>query len=537
MGLLLNLLAGCSTPASTSSASATGTSIPPQSPTFASTSPLTPAPVPMTDFLRGISFVAWSESGFARPESDYTLSRIIKPMGVTWVAIIPTCFQETITSTQIKCEAKLGSPNDKSLLHAIQYAKSIGLRVMLKPHLDNLDAGHWRGEISMKNDADWQLWFASYTDYITHYAKIAQDSGADYFVVGTELDGTHIRPDDWRKVIQTIRTIYPGPLTYASNHDGGETSVTWWDALDAIGVDAYYPLTGSANPTIDQLKTAWEPQVALLESLSLKWDRPVIFTEAGYQSTDGTNREPWGTSTENGLDLQEQADCYQALIETFGPKGWWQGIFWWGGQVEPTEGGLVNQNFSIYGKPAEDVVRAFYDQAPHPTTTPIPNYIPDESNRLVIYDDALGAGWENWSWATALDLASTENILAGKNAIKVTLTGWTAVSFHHLPVDTTSYEFLEFYIFIKDIQQDKYPHVSAFFFDRTEVPMLYKPDISLPAYVEGGDLTPGAWHQIRIPLAELGIADTDITMLALGHQSNEGVVNFYLDDISLVGAR
>ncbi len=32
-----------------------------------------------------------------------------------------------------------------------------------------------------------------------------------------------------------------GPLLYAANH-GNELFVQWWDAVDIIGVDAYYPL-------------------------------------------------------------------------------------------------------------------------------------------------------------------------------------------------------------------------------------------------------------------------------------------------------
>ena len=35
-------------------------------------------------------------------------------------------------------------------------------------------------------------------------------------------------------------------------------NVKWWEALDYIGVDAYYPLpTASENPSVDDLEAAW----------------------------------------------------------------------------------------------------------------------------------------------------------------------------------------------------------------------------------------------------------------------------------------
>jgi hypothetical protein len=46
-----------------------------------------------------------------------------------------------------------------------------------------------------------------------------------------------------------MQSRYSGPLLYAANH-GNEGSVAWWDAVDIIGVDAYYSLDPSnTNPS------------------------------------------------------------------------------------------------------------------------------------------------------------------------------------------------------------------------------------------------------------------------------------------------
>jgi hypothetical protein len=64
----------------------------------------------------------------------------------------------------------------------------------------------------------------------------------DYFVIGTELGQPFHRVDQWRDVIKNIRSLYGGSVTYSVNW-GEFFDVIWWDDLDAIGLDAYYPLT------------------------------------------------------------------------------------------------------------------------------------------------------------------------------------------------------------------------------------------------------------------------------------------------------
>jgi len=81
---------------------------------------------------------------------------------------------------------------------------------------------------------------------------------------------------DWRSVISDVRGLYSGPLTYASNHSGEETSIKWWDAVDYIGVDAYYPLTYKNDPTVAELKTAWLTPTLTLENLSNQYNKPII---------------------------------------------------------------------------------------------------------------------------------------------------------------------------------------------------------------------------------------------------------------------
>ena len=102
-----------------------------------------------------------------------------------------------------------------------------------------------------------------FTDSNRRYAELAEAQQAEQFCVATELSGTIRREAEWRAVIDAVREAYSGPLVYASNH-GVESSVAWWDALDYIGVDAYYPLTSSTDWT--RMSINWMEILSLLRS-------------------------------------------------------------------------------------------------------------------------------------------------------------------------------------------------------------------------------------------------------------------------------
>ena len=168
--------------------------------------------------------------------------------GTEWVSIIATEYQDSISSTHIY--PTNSSPTDSDLIHAINTAHSLGLSVMLKPHIDlSADPDHWRGEIGMYFDeSQWDTWFSSYQSFINHYAQLAQDYGVEQFCLGTELTWTQEREGQWRDTIAGVKSRYNGPMTYAANH-GTEPDISWWDALDYIGVDAYYRLTDLNDPS------------------------------------------------------------------------------------------------------------------------------------------------------------------------------------------------------------------------------------------------------------------------------------------------
>jgi hypothetical protein len=319
---------------------------------------ITPALPP--DFLKGITYESWWKGEFSSANSDETLAKIVQPLGANWIALIVKCHQAALTATEITCTDD-STATDDELIHVIEYAHGLGIKVMLKPHIDMANPGDGRHNINFGGDESaWKAWFASYTAFITHYAKLARQTGADYFVVGTELWGTSSRADDWRAVIRAVRAVYDGPLTYAALTYLEPWQISWWDALDSIGIDAYYLLTLTDQPTVEQMKLGLQPNAFLLDQLAARWHMPILFTEIGYMSVDGANRLPGYWQLDGATDPQEQADAYRAIFEVFSGKSWWKGAFWWSLDTNPRQGGLADRGYSPHGKPAEDVLRAWY---------------------------------------------------------------------------------------------------------------------------------------------------------------------------------
>jgi len=48
-------------------------------------------------------------------------------------------------------------------------------------HLDITESAECAGDIEFANQADWDAWFASYTDFILRYARLAQEQNVSCF--------------------------------------------------------------------------------------------------------------------------------------------------------------------------------------------------------------------------------------------------------------------------------------------------------------------------------------------------------------------
>lgn len=311
-------------------------------------------------FQKGVAFTGYSRYSYVG-EGPRQALRDIAAVNAEWISLLITAYQDTVASTEIDRFGE-GTPTDASAADIIAYAHELGLKVMLKPHIDILTGNHWRGEIGPSFDeAQWAAWFDSYRAFILHYAELARETGADLFSVGCELDATVHRSAEWRAIIAAVREIYPGPLIYAD--DQAEThpgAVTWWDALDFIGMDAYPTLSPDPRPTISSLCFGWEGYLEKLRVLSERWAKPLVITEIGYRSVEGGAQNPWDWQRQGAVDLVTQRKCYEAALRMVAGRTWLAGMYWWQWMPDPDDGGPNDTNYSPHGKPAEDSLALGY---------------------------------------------------------------------------------------------------------------------------------------------------------------------------------
>ena len=308
---------------------------------------------------KGMCYATWEKETFASEYSDASIAKLAE-LGVDHISICVTQYQEKYDSTSIMATDR--TPSDKSLSHAIKKAHRLGITVMIKPHIDLMDkhdGTYWRADIGSNNDEGWEKWFASYRKVILHYAKLAEKNDVEIFCVGTELAFTTQKPDEWRRIIREVRDIFSGKLVYAANWDNFR-NIEFWNELDYVGIDAYFPLAYDPDPSVDDLKKGWEKWKNEISSWQETVDMPIIFTEIGYPSSPHAPHSPWQGGLEGNADIEIQARCYEAFFEAVWQEPWFAGVYWWKWDTNTRAGGEHNRQFTPQNKPAEKIIEANY---------------------------------------------------------------------------------------------------------------------------------------------------------------------------------
>jgi hypothetical protein len=356
-------------------------------------------------FIKGISW-GWvgSRGEYATPAAAESMRRLADT-DANWVCIAFAPDMRTFDTPEFRFgDANPRLATDEEIRHAIDLARHNNLRVILKPVVNCAD-GEWRAWIRffrpitdqeraagitgehdpwgeepqfrdgmVRDIAKWNQWWDDYTDYLVHYAQLAEAKQVPVLCLGCEMNSTEEFDVRWRELIAKVRAVYSGLLTYDLNH-GREHDVPWLDAVDFISVSAYHPIpfadgrpwdaVPDETTPVEEILAGMQPIRARMREVSQKWNKPILFIETGCTSVRGCAHTPWKHITETPdwpVDQQEQANYYQAMFETYWDEPWFMGWCWWDWPArlyDRTEAG-GNRSFCVYGKRAEDVLRQWY---------------------------------------------------------------------------------------------------------------------------------------------------------------------------------
>ncbi len=334
--------------------------------------------------IKGISFLGPHE-----PELEQHMIDAIDTIHAEWIAIIP---EATLNRGNLKLLPDHNNPNwsetKEGAVEMIRFAQQSGKRIMLKPQIvldkttkpnetlnelasyvnlsyeritDKTYGAVWRGDFAAVSEADWLTFEKSYTEYILSYAALATSMKIDLFCIGTELRESALeRPQYWKALIQKVRTIYDGSIIYSANWDEYE-KITFWKDLDYIGTNAYYPISTSATPTVQEAFENWRIIRSSLYAISKRNNRKMIITEFGYRNVSFTGLTPWIHDSQGDTPIinnEAQANLYEAFFKAMWKESWVAGGFGWNWIYISQEQG--NTDFSVQGKPALEVMAKHY---------------------------------------------------------------------------------------------------------------------------------------------------------------------------------
>jgi hypothetical protein len=307
--------------------------------------------------IKGVCFVAPHDT------MQHTEYEPVKQINAEWVAITPYGFckkEEPIfhypkVKTNETRKWQWWGERPDGAAKCIEMAHQKGLKVMLKPHVWVRDM--YTGDLDYGSDENWAKFEKDYREYVLDFARVADSTDVEIYCIATEFH-TFVakRPQFWKQLIKEVKQIYKGKLTYAENWDKYQDA-HFWDEMDFVGIDAYFPLSEKQSPNLDEIKKGWKSHLKDIEKYSRKAQKPILFTEIGYQSTDFTTHKPWESYSKHPDNEKLQVDAYQAFFDMVWQQKWFAGAFVWKWFPFMDKNDIARDKYSPQNKPAQAVLK------------------------------------------------------------------------------------------------------------------------------------------------------------------------------------
>jgi hypothetical protein len=308
-------------------------------------------------FLRGVA-CAMSDSiegAYFAPSSRATLERL-KQLGADSVSVIPYGYAPEAAGDRILfVHRSPRTETDEGIARALFDARSLGMTALVQPRLW-VGGGAAVGDIAMADDRGWHGWFDAYRRFILHQAVVAEASGVALFCVGSDLEKTETREKEWRDVVAAVRLATGAPVLYAASGAANANRITFWEALDAIGVDFFDSLSKSAKLSDRALDEAVRRAVRPVAELSKRTGKSVIFTEVGYPAVQSAWIAPRDEGPGRLAGAEDAARAIAAVSRALAKESWWKGVYWWKTSSDGKPAAPGERGFHIFGTPAEKAI-------------------------------------------------------------------------------------------------------------------------------------------------------------------------------------
>jgi hypothetical protein len=336
------------------------------------------------DFVAGVSFQSRYHPSWG-PLLPTSIKNV-QSLDVNWLILSPTW---TFTNQTPPILEPLPSQDMlwTELVSSVNSAHQDNLNVGLfpTPHFPTKVSQWWQD--APRDFSWWVSFFERYTNFVMHHATAASRTSASALILGGDWlkpalpsgvlsDGSPSNvPQDsetrWRDLIGKVRQRYPGTIAWALSYpEGIKNPPPFLDAVDQVYILWSAPLATELNASLDQMQT----QAAMIfdqEILPFQQSigKPVIIA-ISYPSIDRGSTGciavfgggcldydilalPNPDIPELTLNLQDQANAYNAVLSAINERGWISGYVSMG-YYPPTA--LQDKSTSINGKPASGVL-------------------------------------------------------------------------------------------------------------------------------------------------------------------------------------
>lgn len=277
----------------------------------------------------------------------------------------------------------------------VSQARALGLNVAIfpSPHFTltsdpstQPSSAFW---LNAPRDAQWwQTWFTRYRAFAVNYADLAAQTGAQFLILGgdwvmpalpggTLPDGTPSNPPadaeaQWKAIIQDVRAHFKGQVFWAMPFTRASIEAPVNFLLDVDGIYLLWSAPLATSQTASKADYANEAGQLLdneVAPLAALVGKPVIIAVSYPSATGAANgcvpngaggcfdlsslSRPNADIASVNLNLQSQADLYEAMLTAVNARSWVSG-FVSRGYFMPVA--LQDKSASTHSKPAADIL-------------------------------------------------------------------------------------------------------------------------------------------------------------------------------------
>jgi hypothetical protein len=325
------------------------------------------SPTAFSFSIKGVNFVSvpYSKSSYSSFKAKESLSHL-NQTGANWISLPIAIFQDSINDSEMRLISAMVatkdrlniSPTEKELGDAVAMAKNLDMKVMLMPTLELNMPGFLSSALIGETMAPYEVrrWFKHYEEIVLKIAKWGEQNGADIICLGHNLLHLASYEKYWVEMIEKVREIYKGKLTYSASSNIEFLKSGFWKHLDYVGMIADFDFVLKKDTTPEHLEEVAENFLEKAHYMSKVWKKKVIVTRAAMSPAHSLNEK--GVAYE--VHHKSQANFYRGIFNSLKKSKKILGIFWGDWVADPHFGGEKDVSLSPQLKEAELVIREEY---------------------------------------------------------------------------------------------------------------------------------------------------------------------------------